>query len=146
MRRLQLHLNCWGVGTQKKPFPSWLWAIFSVVALCLAAIRPRFQLEGVCSDDLYFHLLRLAQLKSLVRQGDSVPITPEPLYGRITFAVLEGVHAITIRFSETPLRRWANGISLFTLVALLGLALYLNIHRQRRNPHRNVSCARPELR
>ena len=69
MRRLQFHLNCWGIGTKKKPFPAWVWTILGVVALCLAAIRPWFQLEGVCSDDLYFHLLRLAQLESLVRQG-----------------------------------------------------------------------------
>lgn len=41
----------------------------SVVALCLAAVRPWFRLEAVCSDDFAFHLLRAVQLDSLLRQG-----------------------------------------------------------------------------
>jgi len=37
--------------------------------LCLAAIKPWFKLEPVCSDDFAFHLLRLVQLDELFRQG-----------------------------------------------------------------------------
>jgi hypothetical protein len=44
-------------------------APLSVVALCLAAIRPWFKLQAVCSDDFGFHLLRLVQLDTLLRQG-----------------------------------------------------------------------------
>ncbi|MBU0703971.1 MAG: hypothetical protein KKC18_08920, partial [Chloroflexi bacterium] len=41
----------------------------SVVALSLAAIKPWFRLQAVCSDDLSLHLLRVIQLESLLRQG-----------------------------------------------------------------------------
>ncbi len=44
-------------------------APIGAVALCLAAIRPWFRLEAVCSDDFAFHLLRLVQLDALVRRG-----------------------------------------------------------------------------
>jgi len=44
-------------------------APLSVTALCLGAARPWFKLEAVCSDDFSFHLLRLVQLDSLLRQG-----------------------------------------------------------------------------
>ncbi|HEY73664.1 MAG TPA: hypothetical protein G4N99_10370 [Thermoflexia bacterium] len=43
--------------------------LLSVIALCLAAIRPWFRLEAVCTDDLSLHLLRAIQLESLLRQG-----------------------------------------------------------------------------
>lgn len=56
--------------------------------------------------------------------GEAVPITPDTPSGRITFAVPEGTHDVTLRFGETPLRRWANGVSLISLVALLVVALY----------------------
>ncbi len=41
----------------------------SVVALCLAAVRPWFRLDAVCSDDLSLHLLRAIQVESLLRRG-----------------------------------------------------------------------------
>jgi hypothetical protein len=44
-------------------------SIFVIASLCLVAIRPWFKLEPVCSDDFGFHLLRLVQLDSLLRQG-----------------------------------------------------------------------------
>ncbi len=56
--------------------------------------------------------------------GETAPITPDTPSGRITFAVPEGTHDVTLRFGETPLRRWANGLSLISLVALLVVALY----------------------
>ncbi len=49
--------------------PGLLAAPLSVVALCLAAIRPWFKVQPVCSDDFGFHLLRLVQLDTLLRQG-----------------------------------------------------------------------------
>ena len=41
----------------------------AVVAMCLVAVRPWAALEAVCSDDFTFHLLRLVQLESLLKQG-----------------------------------------------------------------------------
>ncbi len=40
-----------------------------ITSLCLVAVRPWFKLKPVCSDDFAFHLLRLVQLDSLLRQG-----------------------------------------------------------------------------
>jgi len=53
----------------------------------------------------------------------AVPITPDVPYGRITFPVPEGHHRVSIRFSETPLRQAADGISIACLILILILLI-----------------------
>ena len=54
--------------------------------------------------------------------GEPVPITPSEGTGLITIPVPAGEHAIDIQFKETPLRQFANLISLLSLLVLMGIA------------------------
>ncbi len=51
--------------------------------------------------------------------GEPVPIAPSNPEGLITFDVPAGLHTITIRFTETPLRLIADILSLASLVTLI---------------------------
>ena len=56
--------------------------------------------------------------------GEPVPITPSDGTGLITISVPAGEHEIHIQFKETPLRLFANLISLLTLLILIGMIAY----------------------
>lgn len=56
--------------------------------------------------------------------GRSVPVSPSKPEGLLTFTVPTGRHVVDVRFTETPLRLVADGISLATLVAI-GVGLLL---------------------
>jgi hypothetical protein len=50
--------------------------------------------------------------------GDEVPITPEPEYGRVTVPLPAGQHEVTIRFGETPFRLAADLVSALSVLVL----------------------------
>jgi hypothetical protein len=52
--------------------------------------------------------------------GAAVPITPTEPEGLISFGIPAGRHTITVRFGDTPVRRWAKIASLLSLGALIG--------------------------
>jgi hypothetical protein len=55
--------------------------------------------------------------------GSAIPITVEPLYGRITFRVPAGSHRVSVHLGETPLRLAADVVSAACLALTVGLLL-----------------------
>jgi len=55
--------------------------------------------------------------------GAPVEVTPEPETGLVTFPVSASAQRIEVWFGETPLRWVADGISVLSLVLLVGIAL-----------------------
>jgi len=64
--------------------------------------------------------------------GAPVEVTPELNTGLVTFPVPAGAQRIEVRFGETPLRRAANGLSIASLVFLVGLVLFRMTNRELR--------------
>jgi hypothetical protein len=67
--------------------------------------------------------------------GAPVDVTPEPHTGLVTFPVPAGAQRIEVRFGETPLRRAANGLSIASLVLLVGLVLSRITHHESWTTH-----------
>jgi hypothetical protein len=55
--------------------------------------------------------------------GEEAELAAEPKTGRMTFSVPQGEHGVTLRFGDTPLRRWAKILSAacFAMGAMLFL-------------------------
>jgi hypothetical protein len=60
--------------------------------------------------------------------GEEVPIEPTQGQGRISFVVPAGEHVIRLKFEELPLRMAADAISVFSLLVLLAMVVYLAKH------------------
>jgi len=59
--------------------------------------------------------------------GEPAPVAPTDPDGLISFDVPAGRHTIRVRFGETPLRLFADALSLLSLLALLTLTIRLRI-------------------
>ena len=55
--------------------------------------------------------------------GQAAPVYPSGELGLVTVEVPAGDHVVELRFSDTPLRRFANGLSLLSLGIWLALAI-----------------------
>lgn len=66
--------------------------------------------------------------------GAPVAIQPSEPYGLITVPVNAGQHTVTVRFGLTPLRAFANGLSLFTLALLIFIAIKFKLWRPAQSP------------
>ena len=61
--------------------------------------------------------------------GRPVPIRPEGRYGLITLEVPPGEHRVLIRFEDTPLRFWAQLVSLISILAGVGATIFPGLSR-----------------
>lgn len=64
--------------------------------------------------------------------GEPVAITPTVPYGLISVAVPAGEHRLEVWFGSTPVRRLANGLSISSLLLLLGAIGYEFFSRKRK--------------
>jgi len=55
--------------------------------------------------------------------GERVPITPTEPHGLISVKVPAGRHRLVVAFGTTPVRAWATGISIVTVLGLIGATL-----------------------
>ena len=69
--------------------------------------------------------------------GQAAPVYPSGELGLVTVDVPAGDHAVELRFGDTPLRRFANGLSLLSL----GIWLALAIPTLLRRPWLQVFCS-----
>ncbi len=62
--------------------------------------------------------------------GEPAPIEISSPQGLIEVAVPAGEHRLSLRFEDTPVRRWANGLSIAALLVLLILIIGLRLRKR----------------
>ncbi|NLF02124.1 MAG: YfhO family protein, partial [Anaerolineales bacterium] len=85
-------------------------------------LRATVELESPAGATIHYLALYYPGWQVRV-DGEPVPIAPSQPDGLLTFNVPAGRHTLHIRFVETPGRIVADGVSLFSVLAL-GLALW----------------------
>ena len=90
--------------------------------------------EDVRTDMLSYQFSIEAETLSVVQLGtvyfpgwkaydneEFLPLEPEPSTGLLTMQLSPGTHHITIRFEDTPVRKWSHYISLGSAALVFGL-------------------------
>jgi len=62
--------------------------------------------------------------------GSKVPISLHETYGFIMVDLNDGKHIVRGRFTNTPIRTFANALTVISMLALLGGALYFENKRK----------------
>src|SRR5439155_453666 len=115
------------------------WSVVSGAARCLEQ-RRGFSDYRCRIDASTPSLLRLGTFYypgwTLYVDGHRRPLPPVGPQGLIEFPIEPGVHDVSARFEDTPLRSWATRLSLASGMVLLALPLATAVIRHRQGDHR----------
>jgi hypothetical protein len=91
-------------------------------------LRATALLEAAAPVQITANVFAYPGWRALV-DGDTVLVTPEEDYGRVTFALPPGRHEVVVSFGETPLRLAADVVSGATMLVLVLLSWRYRDHK-----------------